>query len=304
MMIRMRLHRILLPLVLLLVAAAADAERLPLKTYTTADGLAHNEIHRIVRDSRGFLWFCTRDGLSRFDGYAFTNFGIEQGLPSANVSDLLETRSGEYWVATTRGLVRFDPAGAPMFTVVPPDNEDPRARAVTRLLEARDGTIWCGTERGLQRLERGSARTFLRTVDIGAPAEWPEQRYIYDLIEVRDGSFWLAVSSGVYHRLADGTTRRYVLSPTMQGTQAVFEDREGGLWAATPLAGFYRFTLDAERDRLVVAEHFSIASGFPTEWIFGLLNRSDNRFLVAATIGLIEFAEPPRTSSAAFRVYT
>jgi len=54
---------------------------LPLKYYTTADGLAHNEINKIVRDSRGFLWFCTADGLSRFDGYTFTNFGTDQGLP-------------------------------------------------------------------------------------------------------------------------------------------------------------------------------------------------------------------------------
>jgi len=73
--------------VVLLAAASAYAERLPIRTYTTADGLAHNEVHRIVRDSRGFLWFCTRDGLSRFDGYSFSNFGIAQGLPSANVSE-------------------------------------------------------------------------------------------------------------------------------------------------------------------------------------------------------------------------
>jgi ligand-binding sensor domain-containing protein len=48
-----------------------NAERLPIKTYTTADGLPHSSIHRIVRDSRGFLWFCTGDGLSRFDGLLF-----------------------------------------------------------------------------------------------------------------------------------------------------------------------------------------------------------------------------------------
>jgi len=51
--------------------SAANAERLPIKTYTTADGLAHNVVNRVVRDSRGFLWFCTREGLSRFDGYSF-----------------------------------------------------------------------------------------------------------------------------------------------------------------------------------------------------------------------------------------
>src|SRR5437870_8669147 len=89
------------------------AERLPLKTYTTADGLPHNVINKIVRDSRGFLWFCTDDGLSRFDGYEFINFGIEQGLPHPVVNDLLETREGEYWVATNGGLCKFNPNGVP-----------------------------------------------------------------------------------------------------------------------------------------------------------------------------------------------
>jgi ligand-binding sensor domain-containing protein len=95
-------------------ASLVRAELLPIKAYTAAAaGLAHDEINKIVRDSRGFLWFCTADGLSRFDGYTFTNFGTDQGLPHANVTDLLETRSGEYWVATYGGIVRFNPKGAP-----------------------------------------------------------------------------------------------------------------------------------------------------------------------------------------------
>lgn len=57
---------------LLIPYVCALAERLPIKIYTPADGLAHEQIKRIVRDSRGFLWFCTADGLSRFDGYGTT----------------------------------------------------------------------------------------------------------------------------------------------------------------------------------------------------------------------------------------
>src|SRR5215475_1851302 len=98
---------------LIFVSQTAEGERLPVKTYTTADGLAHNVVYRIVSDSRGFLWFCTREGLSRFDGYSFTNYGVEQGLPSASVNDLLETREGDYWVATAGGLCRLNPLGQP-----------------------------------------------------------------------------------------------------------------------------------------------------------------------------------------------
>src|SRR5262252_2579196 len=145
------------------------AEHLPIKTYTTVDGLANNEINRIVRDSRGFLWFCTSNGLSRFDGYTFTNYGTGQGLPHGSVSDFLETRGGEYWVATGAGLVRFNPQAPPeprvayanetgsrsppMFTVVVPEEENRYSRSITVLLADHSGTLWCGTYTGVYRLE-------------------------------------------------------------------------------------------------------------------------------------------------------
>jgi ligand-binding sensor domain-containing protein len=101
---------------LLLVAASTSAEQLPIRTYTTADGLAEDNVMRIVRDSRGFLWFCTGEGLSRFDGYQFKNYSIDQGLPHRVVNDLLETRDGNYWVATGGGVSRFNPTGTALFT--------------------------------------------------------------------------------------------------------------------------------------------------------------------------------------------
>jgi ligand-binding sensor domain-containing protein len=42
-------------------------------------------------------------GLSRFDGYGFKNYTEEQGLPDREVNDLLETRDGAYWLATSNG---------------------------------------------------------------------------------------------------------------------------------------------------------------------------------------------------------
>ncbi len=152
---------------LLFLAAAASiasAEVLPIRIYGTADGLAHNSIQKIVRDARGFLWFCTVEGLSRFDGYQFTNYGVAEGLPHALVNDLLVTRAGGYWVATQDGLVRFDPTGGrAMFTAFRPEGSDRRAAAITALFEGRDGTIWVGTRNGLFSLETcsktGTARS-------------------------------------------------------------------------------------------------------------------------------------------------
>src|SRR5215217_6911837 len=93
----------------LLSCAQQRAEQLPIRTYTTADGLPRDRVYKIVPDPRGFLWFCTYDGLSRFDGYEFVNYSVAQGLPHRVVFDLLITRSGDYWVATSHGLARFNP---------------------------------------------------------------------------------------------------------------------------------------------------------------------------------------------------
>jgi ligand-binding sensor domain-containing protein len=96
-------------LILLLIGVAQSrAEQLPIRTYTTADGLARDGVYKIVTDPRGFLWFCTYDSLSRFDGYEFVNYGVAQGLPHRSIHDLLITRNGDYWVATSAGVAHFN----------------------------------------------------------------------------------------------------------------------------------------------------------------------------------------------------
>ena len=42
-----------------------------------------------------------REGLSRFDGHGFTTYTVDEGLPSAVINDLVETREGIYSIART-----------------------------------------------------------------------------------------------------------------------------------------------------------------------------------------------------------
>jgi ligand-binding sensor domain-containing protein len=83
------------------------AERLPIRIYTSADGLGSSFVNYLMRDSRGFMWFCTRDGLSRFDGSRFVTYRIGDKNASPSVEAMVETSGGVYWVTTTGGLYRF-----------------------------------------------------------------------------------------------------------------------------------------------------------------------------------------------------
>src|SRR5215469_2343834 len=97
----------------LVASALLCAERLPVKTYTTADGLAGNHVYCIVQDPSGFLWFCATGLLSQFDGYSFANYGMKVGNLNARVRDFRISRQGAYWVATNDGLFRLDPRSPP-----------------------------------------------------------------------------------------------------------------------------------------------------------------------------------------------
>ena len=292
-------------LALLAVSSLTRAERLPIKTYTTVDGLAHNNINKIVRDSRGFLWFCMGDGLSRFDGYTFTTYGTDQGLPHREVTDFLETRGGEYWVATKGGLVRFNPKAPPerrvvyanendsraepMFTVIAPDGGDRYARAITVLLEDHSGAMWCGSYKGLYRLERAQGRFALRPIKMEMPEG--EGQYIADLLEDRCGSLWIAAYSGLYRRWPDGSVARYTKRDGLPDDflHDLFEDHEGRLWAGTRYGGFFQFAADDSRRPPVVLQSFSMREGMSTPWVFQLFETSDRKFWVASAFGLLQF---------------
>src|ERR1039457_5092435 len=98
-----------IPIAALTLPLCLIAELLPIRSYTTADGLAADSINEIVVDSRGFVWFSTPEGVSRFDGYHIVNFGLAEGLPQTSVHALLESRTGTYLDATARGLGEFQP---------------------------------------------------------------------------------------------------------------------------------------------------------------------------------------------------
>ena len=77
------------------------------------DGLSQNAVFAIMRDSRGFMWFGTKEGLNKYDGY---NFVIYQHNPfdsatlSANyITSLFEDSRGLIWVGTfDRGINVYD----------------------------------------------------------------------------------------------------------------------------------------------------------------------------------------------------
>jgi len=67
-------------------------------------GLGSSAILAIVPDSRGFLWFGTRDGVSRYDGHRLVSYTTADGLPDGFVTTIIEAKNGAMYIATVAGL--------------------------------------------------------------------------------------------------------------------------------------------------------------------------------------------------------
>lgn len=86
----------------------AQSSQRVFSSYTSLDGLVHNHIIDIYTDSRGFVWLCTWNGISRFDGYRFRNYCNDpDNLPVQHnrFVKVREDANGHLWFRTYDGHI-------------------------------------------------------------------------------------------------------------------------------------------------------------------------------------------------------
>ncbi|MDQ6760636.1 MAG: ATP-binding protein [Acidobacteriota bacterium] len=243
---RLAAPRRVLQLTLLATCWPLAGAQLPLRRYSTADGMPSNAVYGIRSDSRGFLWFATGEGLSRFDGYGFLNQNERTGLPHAAVTQVLIGRNGYFWLATPAGLVRFRPdlpqSSEGRMIVIRP-NDKPESAHITALLEDRRGTLWCGTAGGLFSIDDTASSTpRLSEVRIGMAGSVWNDSHVAGLAEDAEGGLWIGVADGsLYRRRPDCEVEHYSLikgSPQVE-IMTLLADRKGRIWVGT-INGVYR----------------------------------------------------------------
>ncbi|GAO41005.1 hybrid sensor histidine kinase/response regulator transcription factor [Flavihumibacter petaseus] len=164
------------------------------------NGLSNSTIESILQDSRGFLWFGTRDGLNRYDGSQFQVYrnhpADTTSLSDNYITALHEDSEQTLWVGTLNGLSRFQPR-LNKFTRYrfPKDHGNGNTNRIATIIGDSKGRVWVGTAGGgLQVYEKGSGR--FRTVScvLGDRTE----PYIYALLEDSRGNLWAGTESGLY----------------------------------------------------------------------------------------------------------
>lgn len=117
------------------------------------DGLPSNHVYGALQDRKGFIWFATDNGVSRYDGLEFKNFSSANGLPDNEIVNFAEDNLGRIWLSCYNGIPCFIQDGS----VFNPSNNPELKKMVqcgymrfckmgNKLIVTREGTYLNGFE--------------------------------------------------------------------------------------------------------------------------------------------------------------
>ncbi|HVN79561.1 MAG TPA: two-component regulator propeller domain-containing protein [Terriglobia bacterium] len=257
---------------------------------TTSDGLSQSYVNAILQDCRGFMWFGTRDGLTRYDGNSFVVYKNNPNDPwslSANfVEDLMEDDQGYLWIATHSGGVnKFDPT-TEHITRYLHDPSNPNSIGsdwVESMARDSRGHLWFGTgDSGLDRFDpsTGTFSHYLNDSDGQFVGE------ITHVIADSHQDIWFVGERGLFH--LNPQTGQIMRPPATIGLAAdyVYEDSDGNLWmlAYSPKVALIEYDRQAER-----LTKYSLGAGAVGVASSNLLADGQNGFWVPSSQGLYYF---------------
>src|SRR5450432_2301023 len=151
----MHLFRYLLLISLLFcyVFAFPQKQHLQFEHIGTNEGLSQSNVLCILRDSRGFMWFGTRDGLNKYDGYKFTVYrndpNNKNSISNNYVPGIIESSNGNLWIAAWGGGLNCFDREKGIFISYKHDAKNLNSISgnfITAIKEDNNGNLWIGTE--------------------------------------------------------------------------------------------------------------------------------------------------------------
>lgn len=328
---------------------------------TPNEGLAGTDVRALALDD-GRLWVATENGLSVIDGGRVATWRTRDGLPANAITALsrrpgggvwvamagglcqvmqlqvqcaasaraispnavLETRDGQLWVGTERGLLSGD---ASLDAELACRGECFAGRSVSALMQARDGGLWIGfTDGELAHRHLGIETRY------GAADGLPAGGRVEALFEDEEGSVWAAIANSGLARLSRKRVTTFTTADGLPGKVigSIVQDAAGTIWAATEcspiselrngrfLPRFAEYTKDGCANVLWAArdgslwigtsnrglfrwhdgrmEHFGTENGLSDNYIRGLFEDRDGVLWIGTDVGGLHYYRDGRLS--------
>ena len=236
---------------------AAQSPNMKFRHITSKDGLVQNNVVEILQDTRGFMWFGTRAGLNRFDGYSFRLYeylpGDQGAMNSNQVSSMYEDHEGYIWIGYVGGgLDRFDPESETFedFTRIPGAMYSIPTSNVASIIEDTEHNLWLATYgSGLFRLNSDRDQ-LLRIQHNPEDSSSLAFNSIRTLLQDSRGNLWIGFWSeqGVdCYNSETGIFEHFRHNPSDPNSLAgnkvydLYEDSSGYIWITTLGNGVSRY---------------------------------------------------------------
>lgn len=234
---------------LVLVVAFANsgaAQSILFRNYTVNNGLSSNTIWNIVQDDNGYMWFGTKNGLNRFDGYQFRTYqvndlGKNASFGNSFIHSICKVDGKTLWVGTEEGLFSFD-----LSTEKFHKYEELKSDLIFSIIKDKKGGIWVGTRsNGLFHFPNGSKK--FKNYRAGA-ANGLSLNQIRRLQEDDQGRIWIGTFGEGIDIFDPGTGKfEHVKAGPAEGQLSsnyilsLYKDASGSIWVGTLSGGLNKW---------------------------------------------------------------
>jgi ligand-binding sensor domain-containing protein len=177
-------------------------ETIRIEDYSYKEGLTSSGVNSVFKDSKGFLWICTTNGLFRYDGYSFKNINsIASGILKYETYCIVEDKNQNFWIGTAgKGIVYYNSHTGKLFNLKLSEGNNSK---VNRILFFQS-RIWIATNAGLLVIDEKE------NIDVNTSFEvkvlWPDplhknlQTNVINFIYAQPGSksLWIGTNSPLY----------------------------------------------------------------------------------------------------------
>lgn len=238
--------------------------------WTPKQGLAQSQVRCMAQDSKGYLWFGTLGGASRFDGRTFTNYALQEGLPDAQISAMVDDGRGTLWLAAGARLASINGPEVRSESL-PPTSRN--ARIMSLAMDAT-GRLFIGTDGGGMYLRDTAGIKALTGFPMDTAAN------IRSIQLLRDGSLLIGTRNGLLHWRHGNCTAIPVGDAEPKTITALAVGRDGTWWIGTAEDGLFRRGPDGRE------QHYDEESGLLLNNVRCLLVDDEDRTWVGTKFGL------------------
>ncbi len=257
---------------LLLLKTYPNADNINFEKINSRHGLSSNYVTQAIQDKDGFMWFCTNDGLNRYDGYTIKNYKIHSDgskyFNSNNFTCITEDRSGNLWLGTYQNGINIFNKETESVKIITTRNENglvlPNDQIKGLHCDSK-GRVWIASYSGVCKYIPGHDKIIVYNRNNENPVV--PQGNIMSIYETREGKlFFGSWNNGLYQYVEE--TDSFIHFEVEQSLftihqpspiSCMLEDLEGNLWIGLWEGGLLKTKIKG--NRMEYLDHYYYAPG-------------------------------------------